>query len=328
MNYSIGIDLGGTNIKAVVVQPDGTVIIRKHLPFDPSIPMDWAHKSKALVQEIEREQNQAPNSIGVAAPGLASVDGRSIAHMPGRLEGLENLEWRKFLGFRRKVPVLNDAHAALLGEWWLGGARGFRNAILLTLGTGVGGAILADGKLWLGTINRAGHLGHVSVDPQGRPDIAKTPGSLEDEIGNWTVGRRSQGRFTTTRDLVAAHIGGDPEATGLWMKSIRSLAASIASFINILDPEAVIIGGGIAQAGSALFDPLRKFLDEMEWRPGGHQVNILPAELGEFAGAFGSARHALDRARRSPDPSSPLSPSTNTGPMLADLAPDKGHTAG
>jgi glucokinase len=112
-------------------------------------------------------------------------------------------------------------------------------------------------------------------------------------IGNCTVAARSRGRFQTTHDLVTAYNTGDAEATAVWLKSVRALACAIASFVNILDPQAVVIGGGIARSGAALFEPLQRFLDDVEWRPGGRQVKILPALLGEFAGAFGAACHAL-----------------------------------
>jgi len=125
-------------------------------------------------------------------------------------------------------------------------------------------------------------------------DITRMPGSLEMAIGNCSIGERSSGRFQTTHDLVKAHLAGDAGATGIWLKSVHRLACAIGSFINILDPEAVIIGGGIARSGKALFDPLERLVDEIEWQPGGHRARILPAQLGEMAGAFGAAFNALE----------------------------------
>ena len=290
MSYSIGVDLGGTNIKIVVISSDGNVL--DYLTCDTAdAEGSWARTIKDQLSLIQDQRGQAPCHIGLAAPGLAARDGRSIAYMQGRLQGLQGFVWQDFL--EAPVLVLNDAHAALLGEVWQGAAKGFRNVILLTLGTGVGGAVLVEGRLIKGQIGRAGHLGHVSVNSDGAPDIVNTPGSLEQMIGNYNVAQRSGGRFTSTRKLVEAHLAGDSEATAIWLRSIFHLAAAVASFINAFDPEIVIVGGGIAQAGSALFEPLRKELDRFEWRPMDHQVQVIPAALGEKAGAIGAAYHAI-----------------------------------
>lgn len=153
--------------------------------------------------------------------------------------------------------------------------------------------MLVEGRLIKGQIGRAGHLGHVTVNSDGSPDIVNAPGSLEQMIGNYNISERSGGRFTSTRLLVEAHLRGDSEATTIWLRSVHHLAAAVASFINAFDPEIVIVGGGIAQAGPALFDPLRKELDRFEWRPLGHTVQVIPAALGEKAGAIGAAYHAI-----------------------------------
>jgi len=297
MSYSIGVDLGGTNIKIVVITSEGHVL--DYLTCDTAdAEGSWAQTIKHQLELVQHKRGNAPCHIGLAAPGLAARDGRSIAYMQGRLQGLEGFAWQDFLETRSPVVVLNDAHAALLGEVWQGAAKGFRNVVLLTLGTGVGGAVLVEGRLIKGQIGRAGHLGHVSVNSDGTPDIVNTPGSLEQMIGNYNVAERSAGKFTSTRKLVEAHLGGDQDATAIWLRSIFHLAAAIASFINAFDPEIVIVGGGIAQAGRALFEPLRKELDRFEWRPMGHQVQVIPAALGEKAGAIGAAYHAILEAAR------------------------------
>lgn len=293
MRYALGIDLGGTSVKALSVTEEGEVLAKANRAFDATIKMHWAETIRLVVQEFQLEQREPAAGIGVSAPGLAARDGRSIAFMPERLQGLEGLIWSDYLRTRFAIPVLNDAQAALLGEVWMGAARGLQDVFLLTLGTGVGGAAMVDGRLLRGHIGRAGHLGHISLDPNGAPDCTGTPGALENAIGNCTIEERSGGRFKTTHELIEAHGAGEREATRVWLASVKALAAAICSFVNILDPEAGIIGGGIARAGEALFKPLREYLDEMEWQPGGHSVKLLPAQLGEFAGAFGAARNAL-----------------------------------
>lgn len=289
MEYAIGLDLGGTNIKGLAVAPDGRVLKETRLPTITSGQRSWLRNVDKVLAELQKTANHSATSIGIAAPGLPSPDQRSIAFMPERLPGLEKLDWEKHFGVRHPVPVLNDAQAAMLGEVWRGAGKGCKNVVLLTLGTGVGGAAMVDGHPLRGHIGRAGHFGHISLDPAGPLDITGTPGSLEDLIGDCTLPRRTQGRFGSTRDLVTAVRRGDRQAREIWRVSIRALAAGITSLVNALDPEVVILGGGIVQAGRALFQPLSKFLDEFEWRPGGAKVHIVAAKLGDRAGAYGAA---------------------------------------
>ena len=293
MAFALGLDLGATNTKLIAVRQNGEVLERRIDATQDHGERQWAGHIKNMIAEVEAKLGAIAEWVGLAAPGLASRDHHAIAFMPGRLQGLEGLNWTGFLQRSKRVAVLNDAHAALYGEHWLGAARGFENAILLTLGTGVGGAILSRGQLFTGTIGRAGHLGHICLDTAAPRDIVNTPGSIEMLIGDYTEQERSKGLFHSTRELVAAHREGHQAATEIWLRSVRALSCAIASLINVLDPDAVIIGGGISSAGEDLFEPLRKFLDEVEWRPGGHRVNIMAAELGDWAGAFGAARFAM-----------------------------------
>ena len=293
-SVAIGLDLGGTQIKGVVVTWTGDILRRevRATNDDGTDSRTWAYIAKKLADHLGHDL-----AVGVSAPGLPAGDRRSIAILPDRLHGMEGLDWTDFLDRAHLVPVANDAHSALAGEAWIGAARGLRNVIMLTLGTGVGGAILADGKILRGHLGRAGHLGHVCLDVAGSPGIVGTPGTLEDCIGNHNVAARTAGLFAATHELIAAYRTGDPEAVRLWLASIHALACAIASFVNVLDPEAVILGGGIAQAGDAVFEPLRAELARIEWRPGGHAVKLLPATLGEWAGAIGAAREAMVEAQ-------------------------------
>lgn len=296
MNLAAGIDLGGTRVKGIVHDLDkGEELERTILSTDDGKFFDenpaWAKAICDLLTEWENRFEENFVFIGIASPGLAAKDEKSIAFMPGRLEGIEDLDWEDFLATKARVRVVNDAHAALLGEVWKGRGMGKRDIVLLTIGTGVGGAAICDGRLLRGHIGRAGHLGHISLDPFGQPDICNTPGSLEDAIGDCTVEERSGGRFDRTKALVEAHLAGDLKARAVWLRSVRHLAAGIVSLANALDPEVVLLAGGITNAGEALLEPLQGYLDEMEWRPAEHRIDLRIASLGEWAGAMGALHH-------------------------------------
>lgn len=166
MDYAIGIDLGGTNIKIVAVSKAGE-LLAQHVDRIAEERVAWAEHIRGQIARIEAEQGSAANWVGLAAPGLAATDGRSIVWMQGRLEEVQGLDWTQYLGTEHVIPVVNDAHAALLGEAWQGAAAGYRNVMMLTLGTGVGGGVLVDGRLLKGHIGRAGHLGHISLNATG-----------------------------------------------------------------------------------------------------------------------------------------------------------------
>ena len=299
----IGIDLGGTEIKSVLVTyPDGETLNRATLP---TLDGERVGEQPAFVRQvaklIESHEDldeggactgQAIDCIGLSAPGLTTKESDAIAFMPGRMFGLEGLVWREALGCDHAVPVLNDAHAALLGEIWLGAAKGLDDVVMYTLGTGVGGAIVSGGRLLRGRYGRAGHLGHTTVDYRGEPDLCNTPGSIEDAVGELTLKERSGGAYDSTEALVAAYASGDALATRVWMDSLKALAASIVSTANAVDPEVVVLGGGITEAGEHLFDPLKELIAEKEWRPADAKIEIRRAELGTWAGAYGAAFRA------------------------------------
>ena len=296
----IGVDVGGTHIKAALVDRDtGTVVQTRILQtcdgeWIGSEPL-FAHRVRDLVYGLELFAGCGSLAVGLCAPGLANRNGRWIDWMPGRMHGLERFDWSAFLA--REVSVMNDAHAALLGEVWVGSGQGCQDVIMLTLGTAGGGAILSGGKLIRGHIGRGGHLGHISINADGEQDAFQTPGSLDSFLGNKTLLQRTDGRYDSTDALVAAALAGELEARATWEDSVRRLAVAVASLINVLDPELVILGGGIAAgAGDSLLAPLQNHLDKYEWRPGGHRVRLMHARAGEWAGAIGCVRD-IERLR-------------------------------
>jgi glucokinase len=253
----------------------------------------WKNAVAVAVKELKEIIKVEKINIGLSAPGLPNDDNTAIAFMPGRMQGLENFCWKEFL--HQPTFVLNDAVAAMLGEAKFGAAKNKKNVVMLTLGTGVGGAILIDGKPYQGAFNKAGHIGHMAINDEGDCDVTGMPGSLEECIGNCTIEKRSKGKFTSTHELLDAYKSGDAFAKDVWLKSIRQLAIGLASVSNILSPEVIVLGGGITQAGDDLFVPLKDFMSKYEWRPGGNKVHIVKAMYGDLAGAIGAACFAIGK---------------------------------
>jgi glucokinase len=152
---------------------------------------------------------------------------------------------------------------------------------------------MIDGKPYMGAFSKAGHIGHMVINDIGDRDITGMPGSLEDCIGNCTIAKRSGGKFSSTQQMLNACNDGDELAKDVWLKSVRHLAIGLASITNILSPETIVLGGGIAEAGDMLFEPLREYMNEYEWRTGGNRVEIVKANYGDFAGAVGAANFAM-----------------------------------
>ncbi|MBO0935802.1 ROK family protein [Fibrella sp. HMF5335] len=286
---TIGIDLGGTRIKGVLIDmATGEVKHRLLMPTNTATDDAWKQAIADLAGQLTRLSDGPVQGIGLSAPGLPSAAGDAIAYLPNRLPGLEGFVWSTWLG--TPVRVVNDAHAALLAEVHLGEAKGYQHVLMVTLGTGVGGGLWLNGQLHTGAFQKAGHVGHLTVDADSdQTSITGMPGSLEDAIGNATVARRSFGQYQSTHDLVAAYRQQEPLATLVWLTAVRQLAVALASLTNVISPELILIGGGIAQADDALFSPLNRFMSLCEWRPAGGQARIQKAHFDEWAGAIGAA---------------------------------------
>jgi glucokinase len=293
----LGIDIGGTKIKTVVLGTNGKIQEQGEMLTEDSsnAPNIWKEKIFDLIADKTQELVKGNDMLlkcGISAPGLVDEDSRKILHMPERLGGLENLDWSSEL--KRNIIVINDGHSACLAEYeGFYKNKGIKNMLMLTLGTGVGGGVILNGELFQGNLQRAGHFGHLTVDHNGSPTMTNMVGSLEHAIGNFSVSERTHGRFENTKDLVAAHSHGDSLATYWWLSSIQKLAAALSSLTNAFSPELIILGGGIAAgAGDALLNPLKEFMSLYEWRPGDYKVQIKKANHGSYAGAIGAAYFA------------------------------------
>ncbi|MCC7523917.1 MAG: ROK family protein [Chitinophagaceae bacterium] len=290
--HAIGIDIGGTQVKGVLINENGTILHCVQRETRQQDNSQWKNRVAEVWQLLQAISGSSAVPLGIAAPGLASEGNKSITLMPGRLQGLENFIWSDFL--HTPTRVLNDAHAALIAEAGFGAGKGFRHILLLTLGTGVGGGMMIDGHLHQGMLNRAGHLGHVTLDADNDTlDITLMPASLEDAIGDCTIQQRSFGKFKSTYDLIQAYKAEETLASFVWLHSVKRLSVALCSFINMVSPEIIILGGGISLAGDALFKPLNTFMDIFEWRIANQRTPVLPTVLNEYSGAVGAAVFAM-----------------------------------
>lgn len=294
MGFIIGIDLGGTNIKGIIINENGDVLKQHYIPTHDSGDASWRINVKEMLDYLKEYLREPILGIGLSAPGLPNAQNQCIAYLPNRLNGLENFMWGEYLG--DATYILNDAHSALMAEVKYGVAKDKKNVVLLTLGTGVGGGILINGQLYQGLSQMAGHFGHISINAyDDTKSIVGMIGSLEYAIGNYSIEERTHGRFTSTWELVEAHRRGDFFATYIWLSSVRKLAVAISSLCNALSPEMVVLAGGLTLADDALYEPLKSFMDLYEWRPGGKKTEIIQAYFGDMAGAIGAAAFAQSK---------------------------------
>jgi glucokinase len=297
MKATIGIDLGGTNVKGVLLDEDGEIRCQHYIATNDDPGGKWKENILDMVLHLKNASDSPVEVIGLSCPGLANESNTCITHMPNRLAGLEHFIWEEY--FNTKTFVINDAHAAIMAESRLGVLQGYKNAVLLTLGTGVGGAILINGQLYQGLHQMAGHFGHTTLNTDDSElSILGMPGSLEYALGNYSVKKRSMGRFESTHDIVKAYLQNDAFATWLWLDVIRKLSITIASLANALSPEIVVLAGGITKAGDALFKPLKDFMDVYEFRPqGDKKTAVKQAKFSDLSGAIGAAVFANSQHR-------------------------------
>ncbi len=244
MEVVIGIDIGGTSIKLGVFDPNGnrlqTIILQTPKPATPEAVLSTMLGGiNSLI-----EQNGRILAIGVGTPGPVDATGR-VAKVAINLEGWDNVPLAEWLENRTGIPTIlaNDANCAGLGEAWLGAGRDFQNLILLTLGTGVGGAIILHGKLFVGHQGAAGELGLITLNPNGPSCNSGNQGSLEQYTSIGAIHRRT-GKDPARLGELAEQ--GDIQSLTFWQEYGRDLGIGLTSLIYVLTPQAIIIGGGIS----------------------------------------------------------------------------------
>lgn len=288
----IGVDLGGTAIKLGRYTATGDCLASLVIDTpQPATPTAVTEAIAAAIQQLDPDRGAI--AIGIGTPGPADAAGR-IARVAINLEGWRDVplaDWMEAATGRSTI-LANDANCAGLGEAWLGAGRQFQDLLVLTLGTGVGGAVILGGELFTGRTGAAGELGLITLNPDGPPCNSGNQGSLEQYTSVQAVRRRTG---LEPHQVAAKAAAGDLEAIAFWAAYGRDLGAGLASLIYIFTPEAVVIGGGIS-AGAQWFFPAMEAEVNRRVLPSSREgLQIAVAELGNQAGMAGAARLAWQR---------------------------------
>jgi len=297
---ALGIDIGGTAIKAGIVKICGDVVETFHQP-SPRTPSTL----RDFVSSILKRAPHPVCGIGIGCKGIIDVSSTRVQSSPGDLRFLEGQLLSDVIATDVPVCAENDARTALLAEVLWGAAHGRRNVVMLTLGTGVGGAVLLDGSMLRGMTGVAGHLGHVTVDPGGELCICGNYGCLETlfssraiESAYWAHLHRAAatqlsvdaaGHLPNTEAIFRAAAEGDECARYVVDRALEHLASAIVSFMHIFDPEIFILGGNIAAAGPALIAPIEDKIARRTKTMLGRQVPIMFQKIVGYGGVAGAA---------------------------------------
>lgn len=314
---SVCIDLGGTNMRMALVGTGGEILRRARFPTQAD--RGWIDIVKRMAHGVREllasEGTESCAGVGVGVPGALLHKEGVVIESPN-LPGWHNVPLRRLFQDRLGCPVVveNDADAAALGEGCYGAAKGIRNYLGITLGTGVGGGLVLDGKLWRGPEASAGEVGHFPVEPAGFPCGCGSHGCLETvasatgivrmavdavEAGQETEIRRLSGNSISNIDaemVSCAARQNDAVAKGIFHRMAVALAMVLAGIVNLLQLEAVIIGGGVSASWDCFGDVLRKEMQKRLFSGPPRNVRLLLAELGDDAGILGMARRVFEDA--------------------------------
>src|SRR5450432_197329 len=305
---AIGIDFGGTSVKPGVAA-EGKIIA--HGERIPTRSHPGAESLlTAILHSIDELRRTHPEvcAIGAGLPGIIdSVNGivRELSNVPG----WKDVALTKLLEERTGLPVAidNDAKAMTYAEWLFGAGRGGVNVVCVTLGTGVGGGLIIEGKLYRGSQLGAGEIGQMTIDPYGVPGHYGNFGAMEKYVGNAQIAQRAQALYRATGltkseeecsplGLERAADGGDAIARKVWEEVGFHIGITLCDIVWLLNPDRIVIGGGVANAGEYVFGPIRRVIEERTMKIFHEGLTIVPAALGNDAGMIGSAALALAKA--------------------------------
>lgn len=320
--YAIGVDLGGTNLRVAAVSHDGRLLEKLTLGTEVGRGRDAViDEMCAGIVQLGKKLGGSLDGIGIGVPGIIEMDSGMLRESPN-LPGWSDYPVHAEIERRLNAPVVleNDANAAALGETWLGAARGFDHMCMITLGTGVGGGIVLDGKIWHGMNGMAGEVGHLTVDADGPKCNCGNRGCLEQYASATAVLRMARENAGTSAGLKALvespqlssrsvyelAESGDRAAGAVFEKVGWALGIGIASLVNALNLPMYVIGGGVASSwdlfAPAMFEQLqaRSFVYNAtkpgEVTSGGKVTLVTRAQLGSDAGLYGAARLGFGKA--------------------------------
>jgi glucokinase len=307
----IGVDLGGTNLRAAILNPQGEILDRHKEATHASD--GWEKVVARLIDNIKRQRESAAlkgfdvASVGVGAPGVILAEKGVVVKSPN-FPDWNNLPLKDKLEKSLNLPVFleNDANAAALGEQWRGAGQGIQSMILLTLGTGVGGGIILDNKIWHGADGMAGEIGHMTLIPDGRPCSCGNTGCLEmyasargivlsyREALEMALDKPMKAETPITSEQVyEAADAGDEVARSVMRDMGRMLGVGIASLINIFNPERIVIGGGVKEAWKLFIQYTHDEIVKRAFEIPARRTAIVPSRLGDDAGMVGAAAVAM-----------------------------------
>lgn len=301
---TIGIDIGGTNLKAGLLTAGGEVAEKLSRPTEAAGGFDHVFaRLTTLVDDLlsaGRIDRARIDGIGLGVPGPMS-HARGFLYGAPNLPGWVNIPLRDRFeaATHLRVVVENDANAAAYGEYIAGAGRGSADMILLTLGTGIGGGVILGGRLIRGHFDNAGEVGHLIAAPGGRACPCGQRGCLERYASAGAVSLRYaeaiHGAENPGVPEVSAHevaqraLRGDAVAAAIWDETCYYLATACVTLQHVLNPKRIILGGGMAEAGAQLFDRVHEHFAKLTWRIAPDHPEIVPAELGNDAGMIGAA---------------------------------------
>ncbi len=286
MDSVIAIDLGGTKLTAAIVDHDGNVSWREKLQTAAGGLNVTVDQIIGMAEEASGASSAEPRAIGIVVPGIYFHE-TGNAWAPN-LWGHEEVPLRTQLERKLKLPIIVDSDRAgyVIGERWLGVARGVNNVVFVAVGTGIGAGIIAGGQLIRGHSDIAGAIGWFALNPSAI-EIYRQVGCWEAEAAGPGLARRFGA--SSAEQVIAASRNGDATAKKAIEETAKYLGMGIANIVSILNPEMVVLGGGLMQAADLFLDPIRRVMAEWAQPVAAQQVRIEMTRLGEDAGLLGAA---------------------------------------